>query len=72
MASVLFSYLSRTYQWNFSNKIQVPYIKAWCKFQVFVIKKQALLKMSFYQQSSESTISIYSWFFVSLVLQYIF
>ena len=26
MASVLFLYLSRTYQWSFSNKIQVPNI----------------------------------------------
>ena len=32
-------------------------------------KKQALLKMSFYQQC---TISLYSQFFVSRVLQYIF
>ena len=27
MASALMLYLSRTYQWNFSNKIQVPYMQ---------------------------------------------
>ena len=60
MASVLF-YLSKTYQWNFSNKIQIPYI------QVFLIKanfiKNVILPTEYH----------FSWqlIFVSLVLQYI-
>ena len=55
----LFLYLSRTYQWNFSNEMQVPYIH---KISVSD-KKQALSKMSFYQQN---TISLYSWFLLVL------
>ena len=60
MASVLFLYLRRTYQWNFSNKIQVPYLH---NFKCFWEKKQALSKISFYQQN---TISLDSCFLLVL------
>ena len=67
MASVLFSYLSRTYQWIFLNEIM--YTEAWCKLiQVFLIKKQA------YQNFILPTEYLFSLqlIFVSPVLQYIF
>ena len=64
MTSVLFLYLSRTYQWNFLNEIQVPYIH-----KVFLIKK----KTSFIKNVILPTEYHFSLqlIFVSLVLQYI-
>ena len=55
MASVLFLQLSRTYQWNLTNKIQVPYIHKISVFVILPIEYHFSLQL----------------IFVSLVLQYI-
>ena len=65
MASVLFLHLSRTYQWNFTNKIQVPYIH---KLSVSV-KKTSFIKNVILPTEYHFSLQL---IFVSLVLQYIF
>ena len=69
MASVFYSYLSSAYQWNFSNKIQVPYIKAWCKLSVSDKKKPSFTENVILPTEYHFSLQL---IFASLVLQYIF